>query len=194
MPPTRWVVFASATGLLLATPSCGGSSRAPDDVVAGAGGDTSGTAGQAAGGAAGTSPIEGPQVVVGAPGGPDGLDFMPLEDGVELQLQSFGQGGTHLLVAARCEGFGNRAFVSATLRNLVTGVEAAEPAPARPQLLFCDDANVCDLVPYLVHASGLTATDEERDGLHVRLTIKARNETGVMAIGSVEAVLSTANL
>ncbi len=194
MPLTRWVVFASAAGLLLATPSCGAASRAPDDVVAGAGGDTSGAAGQTAGGAAGTSPVEGPLVVVGAPTGPDGLDFMPLEDGAELKLQSFGQGGTHVLVAVRCEGFGSRAFVSATLRNLATEVEVEEPAPARPQLLFCDDANVCDLVPYLVHASGLTATDEEKDGLRVRLTVKARNETGVMATGSVEAVLSTANL
>ena len=99
-----------------------------------------------------------------------------------------------MLVAVRCAGFGNRAFVSAKLQNQLTGVEVPEPAPARPQLLYCDEQRVCDLVPYLVHASGLTETDEEKDGLPVLLSAKVENEKGVMAEGSVEALLSTADL
>jgi hypothetical protein len=133
-------------------------------------------------------------VELGEPGGEDDLDFLPLSDGAELRLQTFGQGGTHVLVAVRCHGFGSRAFVSATLRNLVTDVEVEEPPPARPQLLYCAEDDVCDLVPYLVHASGIAGTDEERDGLHVLLTARARNEAGGMAEGSVEVVLSTADL
>jgi hypothetical protein len=145
-------------------------------------------------GAAGTAAIE-PSVELGVPGGEDGLDFVPLAQGSELRLQTFGQGGTHVMIAVRCVGFGNRAFVSATLRNLSSDVEVVEPAPARPQLLYCaDGGETCDLVPYLAHASGLTATDEEKDGLAVLLTARARNEAGAMAEGSREIVLSTADL
>jgi hypothetical protein len=133
-------------------------------------------------------------VELGIPGGADDLDFKPLAEGAELRLQTFGQGGTHVLVAVRCVGFGNRAFVSAKLRNLDSGVEVEEPAPARPQLLFCNDDGTCELVPYLVHASGLTETDEERDGLPVRLTAHVTNDAGVEAEGSADAVLSTADL
>jgi hypothetical protein len=147
-----------------------------------------------AAGAAGAPQVD-PVVELGVPGGQDELDFVPLADGTELRLQTFGQGGTHILIAVRCIGFGSRAFVSATLRNLVTDVVVAEPAPARPQLLYCGDASdACDLVPYLAHASGLTETDEEKDGLRVLLTARARNDAGVMAEGSREIVLSTADL
>ena len=156
---------------------------------AGAGGE-GGEAGS--GGAA--SPAEPASVEVGVPSGPDGLDFAPLLAGSELRLQTFGQGGTHVLVAVRSAGIGKRAFVSATLLNLTTDVVVEEPPPARPQLLFCGDDGFCDLVPYLVHASGIAATDEERDGLRVLLTAQVRNETGAMAEASVEAVLSTADL
>ncbi|HKY39811.1 MAG TPA: hypothetical protein VJN18_27930 [Polyangiaceae bacterium] len=133
-------------------------------------------------------------VGLGVPGGPDGLDFVPLDDGAELRLQTFGQGGTHLIVAVRALGFGNRAFVSAKLRNLQSGVEIEEPAPARPQLLFCGEGGFCDLVPYLVHASGLTETDEEKDGLEVELSAEVRNDAGISAQGSRRVMLSTADL
>jgi hypothetical protein len=133
-------------------------------------------------------------VELGVPGGEDGLDFMPLEDGAELRLQTFGQGGTHLIVAVRSLGFGSRAFVSAKLRNLQSGVEVEEPEPARPQLLFCGTEGFCDLVPYLVHASGLTETDEEKDGLEVELSADVRTEAGAGARGSRRVVLSTADL
>lgn len=134
------------------------------------------------------------RVQLGQPTGSDGLEFGALEPESELRLQTFGQGGTHVLVGVRTWGFGSRAFVSATLRNLATGVEVEEPAPARPQLLYCADEGSCDLVPYLVHASGLTETPEEGDGLHVVVRATARNEAGVMAEDSIEVVLSTADL
>jgi hypothetical protein len=146
-----------------------------------------------AAGEAGAPAING-SLEVGQPTGTDGLDFGALEPESELRLKTFGQGGTHVLVGVRSWGFGSRAFLSATLRNLTTGVEVEEPAPARPQLWYCDEQGACDLVPYLVHASGLTETPEERDGLHVLLTAKARSEKGVMAEASVEVVLSTADL
>ncbi len=157
----------------------------------------SGSPAAAAGGEAGAggaaSPVDAVSVEVGVPAGPDGLDFEPMPAGSELRLQTFGQGGTHVLVAVRSAGFGKRAFVSATLRNLTTDVEVEEPAPARPQLLYCGDDGFCDLVPYLVHASGIAA-DEERDGLRVLLTAQVRNEAGAQAEASIEAVLSTADL
>jgi hypothetical protein len=154
----------------------------------GAGGE-----GGEAGASAGASAVEAASVEVGVPTGPDGLDFAPLLAGSELRLQTFGQGGTHVMVAVRSVGIGKRAFVSASLRNLTTDVEVEEPAPARPQLLYCGDDGFCDLVPYLVHASGIAA-DEERDGLRVSVTARVRNEAGVQAEASVEAVLSTADL
>jgi len=147
----------------------------------------------AAGGTAGAPVVE-PSVELGVPTGDDGLGFLALEDGAELRLQTFGQGGTHVLVAVRCLGFDKRAFVSATLRNVATGVEVEEPSPVRPQLLYCHDAGVCDLVPYLVHASGLTKTDQEKAGLIVRLTVEVHDDAGTMAQTSLDAVLSTADL
>jgi hypothetical protein len=146
-----------------------------------------------AGSSAGAASVEAARVEVGIPAGPDGLDFAPLLAGSELRLKTFGQGGTHVMVAVRSAGIGKRGFVSATLRNLTTDVEVEEPAPARPQLLYCGDDGFCDLVPYLVHASGI-AEDEERDGLSVLLTARVRNEAGARAEASVEAVLSTADL
>jgi hypothetical protein len=176
--------FALWVGVWLAASACSNQGQAPpDDGVAGAG-----TAG-----AAGAAPTIA-SVEIGVPGGMDGLDFVPLEDGAELRLQTFGQGGTHLIVAVRCLGFGSRAFVSAKLTNLRSGAEVAEPEPARPQLLFCSDEGVCDLVPYLVHASGLTQTDEEKEGLPVELMAEVRSETGASAQASREVVLSTADL
>jgi len=152
--------------------------------------DASGVAGAGAAGEA-----DGPITVeLGTPGGDDGLDFIPMSDGEELRVQTFGQGGTHVLIGVRCASFGNRAFVSAELENLESGTVVEEPAPARPQLFYCEDSGVCDLVPYLVHTSGLTKTDAEKDGLRVRLTVKVQSQSGASGQGSREAVLSTAEL
>lgn len=182
----RWLMLRLLVALTAALASaCAG----PPGVSTGTGGE-GGEAGS--GGAA--SPAEAASVELGVPSGPDGLDFAPLLPGSELRLQTFGQGGTHVLVAVRSAGFGKRAFVSATLRNLTTDVVVEEAAPARPQLLYCGDAGFCDLVPYLVHASGIAATDAERDGLRVLLTALVRNEAGAEAEASVEVVLSTADL
>jgi len=155
--------------------------------------ESEGSAGQPGSAGAGGEPPT-LSVDLGTPGGDDGLEFVPMSDGVELRLQTFGQGETHVLVGVRCSGFGSRAFVSAELENLNSGVVVEEPAPARPQLLYCDDQGSCDLVPYLVHASGLTMTDAEKNGLHVRLTAHVRNEAGASGDCSREAVLSTADL
>jgi hypothetical protein len=158
-----------------------------------------GAGGEAAHGQAG-DPASGLRVEVGTPGGEDDLDFTPLANGAELRLQTFGQGGTHVLIGVRCTGFGSRAFVSAKLLNLVTGLEVAEPPPARPQLLYCtgneggEDPRVCELVPYLVHASGISESEDERHGLRVRITASVESEAGDKAEGSVEAVLSAADL
>ncbi len=132
---------------------------------------------------------------IGVPGGPDGLDFEPLAPGGELRLQTLGQGGTHVFLAVRTEGFGNRASVTITMRNLTTGKEIHSPAPPRPQLLFCDDAQrVCDLVPLTVMTGGITDQGEERDGLRVAIEAEVHNEAGVEALATTEATLSTADL
>jgi len=197
---------ASLFGAWLAVSACAGPPGAGSvDGSGGAGGastETAGAGGQAptdAAGAAGASDVAGATAVavsveLGVPGGADGLDFMPLADGDVLKLQTFGQGGTHVIVGVRCTGFGSRAFVSAIMHNDDTGVEVAEPPPARPQLLYCDGQGSCDLVPYLVHASGIAPTDAEKDGLHVRLTAKVSAEAGVEAEAWREVVLSTADL
>jgi hypothetical protein len=178
---------------LLAVPAC---ADAPGHEPADGNGGAAGAAEQSAGGegAMAGAPSTPATVELGVPDGSDGLGFQPLVDGAVLKLQTFGQGGTHVMIGVRCTGFGNRAFVSATLHNDVTGVEVTEPPPARPQLLYCEDTGLCDLVPYLVHASGIAPTDAEKDGLSVRLTVQVTNESGIAAEGSREVVLSTADL
>jgi len=98
-----------------------------------------------------------------------------------------------VLLGVRCIGFGNRAFVSLRVRNSNTGTELVAPAPARPQLLFCD-GDVCDLVPVTVMMGGLTQTDAERDGLPIEVTADVHNAAGVTGEASCHAVLSTADL
>jgi hypothetical protein len=97
--------------------------------------------------------------------------------------------------AIRTEGFGNRAFVTVNMRNLTSGKEIQSPAPPRPQLLFCDDAQrVCDLVPLTVMTGGITDSGEEREGLRVAIEAEVHNEAGAQAFATHEAVLSTADL
>ena len=191
-----WLAVSACAGPQADDSATGGSGAAGQaSESAGAGGQTaSGAAG--AGGEAGLAgaPAVSVSVELGVPGGADGLDFIPMADGDVLKLQTFGQGGTHVIVGVRCTGFGSRAFVSAIMHNDVTGVEVEEAPPARPQLLYCDDQGWCDLVPYLVHASGIAPTDAEKDGLHVKLTAKVSSVSGLEAESSREVVLSTADL
>lgn len=146
-----------------------------------------------------TPPNEPPEprpatVTIGVPAGDDGLDFAALSPDGELRLQTFGQGGTHVLLGIRGEGFGNRAFVSLTLENSLTGAQAVSPAPVRPQLFYCHDENVCDLVPILAMASGLVRPSEESDGLRILVHAKVHNAAGVQAEATQTALLSTADL
>jgi hypothetical protein len=140
-------------------------------------------------GDAGTAAVE-----IGVPGGPDGLDFTPLTPGGELRLQSFGQGGTHVFLGVRCIGFGNRAFVSITLTNLLTLAQSVSPAPVRPQLLFCGTPTECDLVPILAMAGALSEPGAERNGLAIEVSVEVRNQAGLEARATEQAVLSTADL
>lgn len=139
-------------------------------------------------------PNDNVSVAIGVPGGADGLEFAPLAEGSELRLQSFGQGGTHVLLGVRCIGFGNRAFVDIMLENLRTGATMGSPAPAQGQLLYCHDDVGCDLVPVLALASGLTLPGEERDGLPVKISVEAHSNSGASASANVDVVLSTADL
>jgi hypothetical protein len=149
--------------------------------------DAGANAGSDAGGAAAG------EVQLGVPGGTDGLDFTALEDGSVLNLETFGQGGTHVLLAVRCIGFGARAFVELRVKNLDDGTELVAPASARPQLLFCE-GEVCDLVPITVMMGGIASTEAERDGLPIELTANVHNVAGVSATDSRRAVLSTKDL
>ncbi|HEX2730325.1 MAG TPA: hypothetical protein VHM70_01920 [Polyangiaceae bacterium] len=137
----------------------------------------------------------GASVRIGVPSGPDGLDFAPLNDGDELGLRTFGQGGTHVFLGVQTRGLGQRAYVTVNLHNLNSDAEIEAPAPPRPQLFFCDDNHLlCDLVPITVMTGGLTDADEERDGLPIRIRIEVHNDAGAMAMDERRAVLSTADL
>jgi hypothetical protein len=133
-------------------------------------------------------------VDVGVPGGADGLEFVPLEPGGSIALQTFGQGGTHALLAVRARGLGNRAFVSITLTNTATGDEVSAPAGGSPRLLLCRMPDACDLLPLLVMTGGLVPPGAERDGLSVRVRVDAWNTDGAAANVERDAILSTASL
>jgi hypothetical protein len=156
-----------------------------------------GDGGTSADGTPGETPDAGMHSVdIGVPAGEDGLDFESLPSGGELRLQTFGQGGTHVMIGVRTTGFGTRAFVATKLHNLDTGAEVIAPAPVRPQLFICDDAGVCDLVPLLVMTAGLTEAGTERDGvpIEVRADVQDDDEGGAGASATREAVLSTKDL
>jgi hypothetical protein len=133
-------------------------------------------------------------VDIGLPGGADGLEFTPLEPGGGVPLQTFGQGGTHALLAVRCSGLGNRAFVSVRIENAATGAAVEAPAGPSPRLLLCREENVCDLLPLLVMTGGLVLPGEARDGLAVIVRVDASNSLGVAVSAEREAVLTTDTL
>ena len=133
-------------------------------------------------------------VDVGLPGGADGLEFVPLEPGGDVPLQTFGQGGTHALLAVRCGGLGNAAFVGVEIANGATGDTVSAPPSASPRLLLCRDSQVCDLLPLLVMTGGLVPPGTDRDGLAVHIRVDASNAEGLSASVERDAFLSTAAL
>jgi len=137
--------------------------------------------------------MDGLSVAIGVPGEPTGLEFAPLASGGDIDLESFGQGGTHANLAVRTIGFGKQAFVDVTLENLATGKTVHTVPSSRPQLLLCRDAAncVCDLLPLNVMTGGL-AECAEKDGLMIRVTAKVHNEAGLMAEASHDGVLRKA--
>jgi hypothetical protein len=135
-----------------------------------------------------------PWVDIGLSAGEGGLGFARLEPGGEVPLLTFGQGGTHALLAIRCAGLGSSAFVNVTITNLQTGTQVQSTPSASPQLLICREPELCDLVPFLVMTGGLTAPGQERDGLPIRIDAEAHNAAGERAREEREAVLSTRSL
>jgi hypothetical protein len=135
----------------------------------------------------------GPSIEIGVPGGDDGLAFIPFEADQVLKLETFGQGGTHILLAARTRGFGIRAYTAFTVENLATGATLVAPAPTRPQLYYCHE-EVCDLVPVTMMMGGIAAPDADRNDLTVAVTVDAHTEAGLTATDSHEARLSTEDL
>ena len=131
-----------------------------------------------------------PELIIGTPDPEDELAFVPLEDGDDIPLQTFGQGGTHALLALRCIGLGQEVFTTVTLENAETGASESTPPSARPMLLICRDEaeTVCDLIPMFVLTGGIAAP-EEKDGLAIRVVADAHNAAGLEASASLEGVL-----
>ena len=134
-----------------------------------------------------------PSVELGIPGGDDGLDFVPFTPDQILKLETFGQGGTHVLLAARTRGFGKRAYAAFSVENLLTRNTLELPAPTRPQLFYCHE-DVCDLVPVTMMMGGIAAADAERDDLPVRVTVDVHTDDGLAASDTADARLSTEDL
>jgi hypothetical protein len=133
-------------------------------------------------------------VDIGLAAGPDGLDFEPLQPGGTVPLYTFGQGGTHALLAVRCSGLGNRAFVAVSIRNPNDGREVSAPAGQSPRLLACSHDGLCDLLPLLVMTGGLVPPGAERSGLAVEIRAEASNLEGMGASVMRAAVLNAASL
>jgi hypothetical protein len=133
-------------------------------------------------------------VDIGLPGGADGLDFVALEPGGAVPLQTFGQGGTHALLAVRCTGMGSSAFVGIEITNSATGDTVSAPAGPSPRLLLCREPQICDLLPLLVMTGGLVPPGTDRDGLAVSIHVDARNAAGEAASVDRDAILTTESL
>ena len=133
-------------------------------------------------------------VDVGLPGGADGLEFVALEPGGNVPLYTFGQGGTHALLAVRCTGLGSAAFVGIEITSSATGDSVSAPAGPSPRLLLCREPEVCDLLPLLVMTGGLVPPGTDRNGLAVHLHVDASNAAGEAASVDRDAVLTTETL
>jgi hypothetical protein len=152
-----------------------------------------GSGGGADGGGDSTPAVK-PEVQIGT-SNEDNLDFIPLDDGDDVPLRTFGQGGTHAAIAVRCIGFGNVAFVDVDIENIDEnsadmGKVISSVKMTRPALLLCrdDEQRVCDDLPLNVMTGGL-ADPGEKDGLHIRITAKVHNPKGATAHATLDAVL-----
>lgn len=130
-------------------------------------------------------------IEIGTAGGNDDLDFVPLEPGGELPLHTFGQGGTHALLAVRCSGFGRRAFVGISLTSAMTGRQVTSPPSAEPSLLLCrDDAEtVCDLLPIFVMTGALVGPEASSAGVPIVVRADAHHRDGLSASVERQAIL-----
>jgi hypothetical protein len=135
-----------------------------------------------------------PSVDIGLSSGPDGLEFEHLEPGGSVPLYTFGQGGTHALLAVRCVGLGERAFVAVSISNPADGRSVGAPAGQSPRLLACTADDACDLLPLLVMTGGLVPPGMDRDGLPVVIRADASNLQGAAASVERDAFLSAATL
>jgi hypothetical protein len=142
-----------------------------------------------------------PWVDVGLTTGDDGLDFVSLEPGGTIPLDTFGQGGNHALMAVRCGGLGDRAFIGVTFTHLPSGESVTAPPTPDPRLLIPRGDGVYDLLPILVMSGGLVMTagglrppGEMPAELPVRVRVEAENPAGSSASVERDAVLSAAAL
>jgi hypothetical protein len=129
-------------------------------------------------------------VEIGTPSPKGDLGFVALEDGGDIPLNTFGQGGTHAELAVRAIGFGNKAFVDITLENLDSGATVGSLPSSRPQLLICRETpkGACDMLPFYVMTGGL-AEPSQKDGLRIRVIAEVHTEGGDEASASREGVL-----
>jgi len=173
--------------LALAT-ACGGAEHEHrSDRDAGEEPRTDAAADREGSGDASTGATDDVRVLIGTPD--DDLNFIPLMDGADLPLATFGQGGTHVTLSVRCVGFGLSAFVDVTLENLDTGKTVTTVPTSRPERLVClQGVPGCDLAPLYVMTFDLAAP-AEKDGLRIRVTADVRNEQGLSASASIEGVL-----
>ncbi|HMI93280.1 MAG TPA: hypothetical protein VK509_18040 [Polyangiales bacterium] len=129
-------------------------------------------------------------VEIGTPSPKGDLGFVALEEGGDIPLNTFGQGGTHAELAVRAIGFGNKAFVDLTLENLDSGATVGSLPSSRPQLLICRETpkGACDMLPFYVMTGGL-AEPSQKDGLRIRVIADVHTEDGEEASTSREGVL-----
>lgn len=132
-------------------------------------------------------------VEVGTPEGTSILAFVPLQDQDPIYLHTFGQGGTHALLAVRCIGFGERAYVTAWLMNVDTGQRASLTTPALQPLACDDEGRDCDLMPILMMTGGF-GDPETLEGLKVQAGGRCRSEGGVEAESTHLGLLNTERL
>jgi hypothetical protein len=129
-------------------------------------------------------------VDIGVPGGMDGLDFVEFESGGEIELETFGQGGTHVTVAVRARGIGmNRAYLDVTLLDLDSDARSMTPPTSRPQLWYCMDMKSfaeCQQTRVFAPLGGLA---RGKDSLRVRITAVVTTLDGRLGSGSTEARL-----